>query len=181
MLFLIIHDVNILKPEYTIKMYVKVLYPVKSFQLIAFVCRAATAQLLEDGWEWTDQSAVAFTSWSPTYPQSSRDNNCVELRYEGDVGTGRWKNIDCTQVGKSRLAYDTTVRRISDRFYSNGNSFANSERASTWSSLPYRRRESQTPSADFRRSRRKVLGWSTRARVISSTTAERRAGTVRKT
>ncbi|XP_077970679.1 uncharacterized protein LOC144425162 [Styela clava] len=57
--------------------------------------KATASELLEGGWEWTDGSAVNYVSWGVGYPDNPREKNCVELRFEGNVGVGAWKNIDC--------------------------------------------------------------------------------------
>nr|XP_039250734.1 LOW QUALITY PROTEIN: macrophage mannose receptor 1-like [Styela clava] len=59
--------------------------------------KATTSEIIESGWEWTDGSAVNYLSWSPGYPDNLRERSCVELRYEGDLGLGAWRNIDCNQ------------------------------------------------------------------------------------
>ncbi|XP_033126387.1 macrophage mannose receptor 1-like, partial [Anneissia japonica] len=50
-------------------------------------------QVIEGGFEWSDNTPVDYTNWGDGEPNDSGSEECVEMFYDGQRG---WNDIDCS-------------------------------------------------------------------------------------
>ena len=49
-------------------------------------------------WQWPQGKSLSFTHWENEYPQNDKSKLCTVLEYNSEVGSGKWKNVNCFEV-----------------------------------------------------------------------------------